>query len=344
MLNFRKKILDSFNYSKSRYNEKFYSYHWKYQNNKKNKLYSVENLINFRNNNLSYGLDDQFYTEEQTKIFFSDLIKEYGKDFIYEMLENENIGKVKDVYQLEDKYYSANELFHIWHLARIKNKLKLSSKNIICEIGPGYGSFISKFLKFSDSKAILIDLPESNFLSSYFLNYIFPNKKFFLSSDIKNKITRENILENDIIIICPWDELPDIKIDFFINSRSMMEMKKETINYYFDFIHKNIANDGFFLCINRYYKDTVGYPIELHNYPFDSKWKVLISESAWKQPHIHFLFLQRSEKNPEILSELKEIKKILKEQIKNDSRFIRRILPNQVYKIYKHIKYFFLNK
>ena len=34
--------------------------------------------------------------------------------------------------------------------------------------------------------------------------------------------------------------------------------------------------------------------------------KILISESAWNQSHIHFFFLQRSEENSEILSELKK--------------------------------------
>ena len=43
--------------------------------------------------------------------------------------------------------------------------------------------------------------------------------------------------------------------------------------------------DNTFICelknnsINRYYKDTVGYPIELHNYPFDKNWNVINMKS-----------------------------------------------------------------
>ena len=39
--------------------------------------------------------------------------------------------------------------------------VKINKKDIICEIGPAYGSMISKLIKVYDSKVILIDLPSS---------------------------------------------------------------------------------------------------------------------------------------------------------------------------------------
>ena len=342
---FKKKIQESFNVSIKNYEQNYKSYHWKYQIGKKKNLFDTSNLKNFRSNNLSNGLDDQFYSKNETNFLFSTLVKEFGEEFISQMLDNLNIGNVNDCYKFKDKYYSSNELFHIFHLARIKKQFDFSNLNIVCEIGPGYGSFISKLLKLCNTKVILIDLPESNFLSSYYLKSLFPNKKFFLSNDIKDKITKENIYKNDIIIICPWDKLPEIKIDFFINSRSMMEMNKETISYYFQFIKKFLSKNGYFLCINRYYKDTVGYPIELYNYPFDNSWKVIISEESWYQNHIHFLFLRRINDNSgDMLQEIKKIKKITKRKIKNDPRLIRRVIPDFLYKTYKKIKFLILKK
>ena len=192
----------------------------------------------------------------------------------------------------------------------------------------------------------MIDLPESNFLNSFYLKKIFPNKKFFLSIDTLNdKIKKSDILENDIIILNPWDKISDINFNLFVNSRSMMEMNRETINFYFKFIQKNSTNDSFFLCINRYYKDTVGYPIELHNYPFDKNWNTIISQSSWNQDHIHFLFLKRTSKNEgNIIDELKKIREISRLKVKDDPRLIRRITPNFLYKIYKKIKFFFLKR
>ena len=62
--------------------------------------------------------------------------------------------------------------------------------------------------------------------------------------------------------------------------------------------------------INRYYKDTVGYPIEFHNYPYDDFWKVISSEPSWNQNHIHQLITQRNKKKD--ISIKNEIKNIYK--------------------------------
>ena len=80
---------------------------------------------------------------------------------------------------LNKKIYSSNEIFHIKYLSKINDYLKLKNSSLICEIGPGYGCLVSKILKIYNCKIILIDLPESNFLSAYFLKSLFPEKNFF---------------------------------------------------------------------------------------------------------------------------------------------------------------------
>ena len=346
MIEFEKKILENFQLSQTNYVNNFKSYHWDYQIKKKKDLYKIENLKNFRKNDLSKGLDDQFYTNDEATFFFNDLIKDYGEDYILKLLDDENIGNCRGSIQCKNKYYSANELFHIKFLSKIKGLINFNNESIVCEIGPGYGSFASKFIKAFNSKVVLIDLPESNFLSSFYLKNIFPDKRFFLSIDSTNsEIKNSDILNNDIIILNPWDKISDVNFDLFINSRSMMEMDKKTINFYFKFIQQNSLQNSFFLCINRYYKDTVGYPIELHNYPFDENWNTIISEKSWNQSHIHFLFLKRSLKNDgNIKKELEKIKQISKQKIKNDPRLIRRIIPDFLYKVYKKIKFLFLKR
>ena len=119
-----------------------------------------------------------------------------------------------------------------------------------------------------------------------------------------------------------------------------MEMTYETIEYYFNLIKGNLKIGGYFLCINRYYKDTVGYPIELVKYPFGKNWQVLISKKSWLQNHIHYLFLKRS-KNllSDMHNELKKLKFLSAEIKKKDQFFLRRILPTFIYKIYKISKY-----
>ena len=344
--NFLIDVEENFKFSLDNYKKHFQSNHWLFNNNKKKKLFTKENLHNFRSNGLSDGMDDKFYTKEQAKKFFSELLNTCGKKFLYNLLLKKNIGKSNRSLKKSPYYYTAHELFHIKFIHEIKNFVKINKKDIICEIGPAYGSMISKLIKVYNSKVILIDLPEANFLSHYYLKKIFPKKKFFVSSNIKNKsITKKDILKNDIIIICPWDKLPKISIKLFINARSMMEMNYETIDKYFNLIQNFIYKNGYFLCINRYYKDTVGYPIEMNKYPFDDRWKVLISKASWKQDHIHFLLTQRVNRlHNSIRSELNIIKKLSEKVRKKDKFLIRRILPNFIYIIYKKTKFFLFSK
>ena len=131
MMNFNDRIFKSFIYSSNLYLEQFKSYHWKYQINQKRNLYNIDNLENFRKNNLSQGLDDQFYTIEQTKYLFERLKKEEGSEFVYSMLDSKNIGNVEKIQNFKDKLYSSNELFHIKYLSKIKDYVELDKKSLL---------------------------------------------------------------------------------------------------------------------------------------------------------------------------------------------------------------------
>ena len=83
-------------------------------------MYKIENLKNFRNNNLSQGLDDQFYNDSQTTNLFNTLINEEGENFVYKMLDSQNIGNVNNIHRFKQKIYSSNEIFHIKYLSKNK--------------------------------------------------------------------------------------------------------------------------------------------------------------------------------------------------------------------------------
>ena len=337
----KKKFLSNFSYSKLNYSIDSSSRHWSYNNKKKINLFKFENLVNFRRNGLSYGMDDQFYKKKQALLFLESLIKDCGKNFVTKLLEKKNIGNAKKFYKYKNYFFTAHELFLIKFLKKLESNLSFNKLKVICEIGPGYGCLASKVLKKTKAKMILIDLPEANFLSYYFLSKLFPKKKIFVSEDYKHKkLDKKNLKKYDIFILTPWDKFPNLKVDLFINTRSMMEMNFDTIQKYFYLIYKKIKKNGYFLCVNRYYKDTVGYPIELINYPFDEFWKVLISKPSWYQKHIHFLLLKRSAiKNKSLFKEFKKIEKLSNSIRENDPFFWRRILPNKVYYFYKMIKF-----
>ena len=210
------------------------------------------------------------------------------------IIRKKNIGNPKKFYRYKNFYYTAHELFLIKFLKELDSNINLNKAKVICEIGPGYGALVSKILKKTKAKIILIDLPEANFLSHYFLSTLFPKKKIFVSKDFQTtKLNKKNLNRFDIFILNPWDEFPNLKIDLFINTRSMMEMNYPTINKYFLLIKKRIKKGGHFLCVNRYYKDTVGYPIEFIKYPFDKFWKIIISKTIMVSKTYPFFFTSK---------------------------------------------------
>ena len=288
------------------------SIHW-LKNFNDGRKFLYENLENFRNNRLSDGLDDKYSPLEQRDIFIQ-LLLENGIDFVFKNLLNNNIGHSKDIFKVGEKYIDASKNFHIKWLSILERHIfSKSPTNVICEIGGGYGSLAEKILTNHKCTYILIDLPETNFMSSYYLSQSLPEKKILFYSDLnKDKLSLEKIDAFDIIIVPPWvvfDE--NVKIDLFINTRSMMEMNHKTIESYFDLIQKHLNFGGFFFNINRYYKDTVGYPIKLSEYPYDQNWLVKLSESSWRQEWIHLLITQRtSEISSEIEGELARIQEL----------------------------------
>lgn len=287
------------------------SQHWKKYDARRH-LYTLANLENFRNNKLSDGLDDRYSPEEQRKIF-QDLVTELGEEYVLSNLTDKNIGNSLNYFKVGNLFVDGGQNFHIKWLHELEDLVFSRRKiNYICEIGGGYGSLAQKICSKHNCKYILIDLPEANLLSSYYLSKHFPDLKFLLCDEISGKsISKKDIEGYDFVIIPPWYEIGgDVKINLFINTRSMMEMNFEVIKKYFNFIHIHIADDGFFLNINRYYKDSVGYPIELSKYPYDERWQVISSKPSWKQHGIHQLVTQRTSGIGNIKKELAKIGEI----------------------------------
>jgi putative sugar O-methyltransferase len=292
-----KSIEKSFEESMKDYHVKEKSKHWKKRFGLTKKLYNLKNLKNFRNNNLSDNLDDKHPFENQKKNF-KRFKSEVPKKFYSKYLSKVNIGNNRFYFDHEGFTIDSNEIFIIKWLYDIRKFIFLKKNNIYCEIGAGYGALASKILKNRKSKYIIIDLPEALFLSAYFLKENFKNKKICLYSDLKSKTIDSNLIERyDIFLIPPWVKLSDnLKIDFFINTRSFSEMNSEIIGKYFELIQKHINKNGFFLNINRYEKSTVGQSIKFYKFPYDFHWEKLISKKSWNQDNIHFLLTKRVEK------------------------------------------------
>ena len=200
------KLKKNFNYSLKKYNEKFRSNHWKFQISRKKSLFKKENLWNFRNNNLSVGLDDQFYSKKQFLNNFKILKKICGDKFLEKTLPKKNIGNVKNYIKFKNKYFvDMHDIFFVKFLYDLEKNIDLKKIKYICDIGSGYGTLASKILSlYHSKKIILIDLPESNLLSAFYLKKLFPKKKIFYSCFLKNKMfQRKSFKKNNVFILNP---------------------------------------------------------------------------------------------------------------------------------------------
>ena len=169
----------------------------------------------------------------------------------------------------------------------------LNRKNIILEIGGGYGGLARIISSNKNCSYVLVDLPETNLLSSYYLTSHFPDKNFLFYEEYK--LNKQIKIENyDFIILPPWSLDRNIKFDFCINIRSMMEMNTESINKYFEYIQKNLNIDGHFLNVNRYFTDGNNYNFYFYKFPYNNNWKIVKSETSWLQKNIHFLLTKKT--------------------------------------------------
>ena len=233
------------------------------------------------------------------------------------------------------------------HEATTVNLLNRVSKfiserhGVVCEIGGGFGSLVSKLKKkYTSLNFILFDLPEAIILQSYYLMKLFPNAKFCFYNDFKN-LTENELLENnyDFIILPSWS-INKIKktgfIDFFINTHSFQEMDKKVVDSYFAFIHAAIKKNGVFYCLNKYSKIINNAAVRISEYSYDNNWEVLNFKKDWKNENMHEIIVKRSEKKDNKLKEL------LNSLPKNNPSVYSQSLNNYIKLILRKIMNFFM--
>ena len=313
------------------------SIHWSRWKKHRFLTSDIEKLKDFRNNNLSIGLDD-FINLDYGELLFKKLIDDLSEEEVIKFFNDKNIGNSKSIKKYNKKIIHYSHLFFIKWISILKNHIDFDKEiKIICEIGGGYGALTEKLLMFHTCKVIMIDLELTNQLSYYYLKQNFPSLKIktFNSENLK-KLDYELLNSFDVIILTP-DILIDekIKIDLFVNSRSFAEMEYESIQDYFELIQNNLRDNGFFLNINRYIKRSVGYNIFFYRYPYNLFWKEIFSEKAWEQDKIHFLLTQKINfKNINFLNTIKKIKEITKIQKKKDFIEIKKNMPKNIFSKY----------
>ena len=131
----------------------------------------------------------------------------------------------------------------------------LETRKVILDIGCGFGGS-ARLLHYYTPNAcqILLDLPETLFLTAYYLKYNFPNKKIALLEDVYSHLDNLEAMieEYDFIIIPPFvlDYLKDKSVDLVVNASSLAFMSEEYLNYYLKETNRVLKKGGYFYSLN----------------------------------------------------------------------------------------------
>ncbi len=245
-------------------------------------------LINFRDDTKLYQdlFNDQFnyidrhegYTKSYLKSI--DLILEYHRlsakvnKTILASISESRAGNNLCV-QYRGKRVSHKNLFHAVVVNDIIKTISFTSvkKNVILDIGSSYGALAYILHHYTPNSChVLLDLPETLVLTSYFIKYSFPRLKIALLSDIVDDLDDFDklIKEYDFIIIPPsvLTFIKDESVDLVINTASMGFMQKEYVDFYLTQIDRTLKIGGYFYSLNKEYSDNWG--VGVHEWDFRS--------------------------------------------------------------------------
>lgn len=270
-----------------------------------------KNWENFRLNGMTCGLETGLLQSDRKnilgkKLYEKNYTKDEEQDIINRFKELKNMmGDVNlsplvcsEIGNPRNTYYSStllnfDDLYHLYSFWQISRFLDMDKKNIL-EIGAGYGNLAEKFIKHSNVKYFIIDLPETILIQHYYLKTNHPKIKVQKIKSSNDQIDTSN----DVFLIpCFFlDSLKNSQFDLVINMRSFGEMNANIIKQYFNLINETLKDNGFLYTVNRYVTYRGSEIIRFKDYPFGDYWTTIISQPQWLQTHLHELLIKKNNK------------------------------------------------
>jgi putative sugar O-methyltransferase len=291
-----KKILES----GSKKSDSYLSGFWKDILEDRNNFPNSENLTNFLSNDSSYGYGNnrEKDTSEKYRRFVESIIPETPLDFLVKFTDPAFGNPVR--FKYKNVFSSMVFLQNIPTTYRI-NKLPLKRGLRVLEIGAGFGAVAYQLNQILDiKKYTIVDLPESLFLSYFYLS---ENTKRPVAFSDNEKI------ENGFEFALPnqMDKI-DYEFNLIINTASMGEMDFSMVETYKKVINEKLSPEGFFFSINTHGKAGVKNP---NQYLIDGM--KLYSIEPWvRRSHnhifnkLHYEIVQSKTDGEEITRELRD--------------------------------------
>lgn len=204
----------------------------------------LEHLKNFWRNELGpivkqYAGFDQLGHDQSARARFTNWM---ARDFVLwsnlfhqpvEMLRIPSTGNPWGLLIEEELIAPKAIRFHTltWQAQELLSDIKTP---VVAEIGAGYGGF-AYFLARDLPQATYVDfdLPETALLAGYYLKASLPDRRIVLCSE-SERFTAELLNEADMVVAPNYllPQLPDDTVDLFVNTFSLSEMPRTTIEEY----------------------------------------------------------------------------------------------------------------
>ena len=249
-----------------------------------------EKLENFRGNpevyskifNNQYPYISKENSYVQSYLYAIDLVLEYhryasrvNKELLSSLSESDAGNYLSINYR--GKKLSEQLLQHMVVTHDLVSNISFSpeKREVILDIGCGFGGSARLLSAYTPNACqILLDLPETLFLTAYYLKYNFPNKKIALLEDIYPYLDNldEVIKEYDFIIIPPFvlDHLKENSIDLVVNASSLAFMSKEYLDYYLKETKRVLKDGGYFYSLNT--TEDSEWGIGSHNWDYQANY------------------------------------------------------------------------
>jgi putative sugar O-methyltransferase len=255
---------------------------------------------NFRRNVITKGLDNANVPEEAVPRVREKCQAIYERiapdlpETLRPFLEESPIGNPR-VLEVEGLRLTQSSLEYTYMLSHLAPYLE--SVKVVVDVGGGYGG-LARLIKLARPgiRLVLLDLPETNAIQTYFLANAFPGAALLGLSDVVAMLEIDvSTLDFDFLVLPGqlFERIRPLSFEAVINTRSMMEMDLPTVGFYIDQIQRKLAPGGFFYCVNRYEKKT-----RLRDYPFDERWRVAF-DAPWptfidQNPHHEILAVREA--------------------------------------------------
>lgn len=179
---------------------------------------------------------------------FSDyrVLKATNKNFkpFTDKISESNMGKTLEQFEFDSRRFSRSFLNYSLGLNFLKSYVDTTNIKTVMEIGGGFGT-LGEILLGDERNEIFyinLDIPPVAFVSTYYLQNVFTNKKIADYEVLKDReiLNIDNLKsEFDAINTCSWQiEKLQGKIDLFVNFISFQEMEPEVVNNYCSHIRR----------------------------------------------------------------------------------------------------------